>query len=504
MSPDNGPARVQRFATALLPVTSKVGRRLPAAVLRRDGGRLHRRRRRAVLGLVAIDVAMLAFAVGASALGAAGTGTSLTPVGWTLLYAALTISLIAVRGGYLFRLAVSPFEYAGQVLSGTAIAAMVIITARVVLAPDPDLSSQVVRLWGFASVYLLMARLGLSVKTRSAHHQGRSTLIIGAGEVGRLVGRRLLERPELGLRPIGFLDKAPREETGEPGSSLPVLGASWDLEEVIERHDVEHVIVSFSTAPHAVVLGITRRCRALGVEVSIVPRLFEEMSRRIRVEHLGGVTLLRVDRVDPRGWQFEIKYAVDRLLGALLLVLALPVLMVMAVAVKLSSPGPILFRQARVGIDGQEFAILKFRTMRLSPDGVESNASWAFRAVGQLETAEIMQRDDRRTPIGRLLRRASLDELPQLLNIVKGEMSLIGPRPELPGHVKTFEDHIYRYGDRHRVKSGLTGWAQIHGLRGNTSLAERVEWDNYYVENWSPWLDLQILIRTIPAALRGE
>jgi exopolysaccharide biosynthesis polyprenyl glycosylphosphotransferase len=288
---------------------------------------------------------------------------------------------------------------------------------------------------------------------------------------------------------------------------VPVLGASWDLESAVHEHDVEHVIVTFSTAPHSVLLHLVRRCRALGLEVSLVPRLFEEISNRVSVEHLGGIALLRVDQADPRGWQFEIKYVLDRITGvALVLIFALPMLVV-AAAVRLTSPGPVFFRQARVGLDGREFDILKFRTMRIDPEQHENDAAWMAAQLGQAQTggdAPAPPSPDRRTPIGRVLRRWSLDELPQLLNIARGDMSLIGPRPERTGVVRNFERHVYRYGDRHRVKSGLTGWAQVHGLRGRTSLADRVEWDNYYVENWSPWLDLKILLLTIPAVLAGR
>jgi lipopolysaccharide/colanic/teichoic acid biosynthesis glycosyltransferase len=180
--------------------------------------------------------------------------------------------------------------------------------------------------------------------------------------------------------------------------------------------------------------------------------------------------------------------------------------------VKATSPGPVFFRQSRIGLDGREFDILKFRTMRVAEPGQENDAAWAASVLGggadagacASASAEPPAVVDRRTPIGRFLRRWSIDELPQLLNIARGDMSLIGPRPERTGYVRTFEQHIHRYGDRHRVKSGLTGWAQVHGLRGETSLSDRIEWDNWYIENWSPWLDLKILALTVPALLSGR
>jgi lipopolysaccharide/colanic/teichoic acid biosynthesis glycosyltransferase len=229
-----------------------------------------------------------------------------------------------------------------------------------------------------------------------------------------------------------------------------------------------------------------------------VPRLFEETSRRVTIEHVGGIALARVDRADPRGWQFEVKYVVDRIVGGLMLLLCAPLMAVIAALVKASSPGSVFFRQPRVGLDGREFDIVKFRTMQTEDEEVENDVDWVARELG-LEPAARAAVEDRRTPIGRFLRRSSLDEVPQLLNIVRGEMSLIGPRPEKTNFATAFAEHVYRYGDRHRVKSGLTGWAQVNGLRGQTSVKDRIEWDNFYIENWSPWFDLKILLLTLGA-----
>ena len=441
---------------------------------------------------------MLALAVGALLVGGSSGGFVRQPLGWIVLYSLLCLTVIAVRGGYRFRLEPSPFEYLGQVLAGAAIAAIIVIGLRVIFAPDPDAAVQGVRIWLFASGYLGAGRVGLAIANRRPDRHGVPTLIIGAGKVGRTVARRLAERPQLGLAPVGFLDKdpLPGEDTI---AGLPVLGASWDLEEVVRHHHVEHVVVTFSTAPHSVLLGIVRNCRALGLDVSVVPRLYEEVSRRVTVEHVGGISLLRIERADPRGWQFECKYALDRIVGASLLVLIAPLLGALILAVRATSPGPVFFRQQRVGLDGCEFEVLKLRTMYVSPDGREQDAAWASQMLGT--EARAGGGEDRRTPVGKVLRRFCLDELPQIVNVVRGDMSFIGPRPERTGYVRAFEQHVYRYGDRHRVKSGLTGWAQVNGLRGETSLSDRVEWDNYYVENWSPWLDLKILLLTIPAIL---
>jgi exopolysaccharide biosynthesis polyprenyl glycosylphosphotransferase len=305
----------------------------------------------------------------------------------------------------------------------------------------------------------------------------------------------MLSRPESGLRPVGFLDKEPLEAQG---TGLPVLGASWDLEQVVRDYGVENVIIAFSTAPTSVVLGLVRRCEELGVTVSQVPRLFESVKGILTLEYFGGLPLVTRRPVDPKGWQFRCKYAFDRIVGSAILLLLAPLFLALAVAVWISVGSPILFRQVRVGRDGRTFEMLKFRSMRDAPAPAVETVAQAGLAPGGVEG------DDRRTAVGAFLRSTSLDELPQLWNVVRGDMSLVGPRPERPRFVEMFEESVYRYGERHRVKSGITGWAQVHGLRGKTSLDDRVEWDNHYIENWSPWLDLKTLLLTVGALVHGR
>lgn len=461
------------------------GTHTPPAVLRRRRG----------TALLALDLFVLALAIGANAVGANATEATVGPDGWIPLYIVLTITAISIRRGYRFRLKTSPFEYVGLMIAANAIAATLILAARVVLDPDPDAAGQVVRLWAFCTVYLIGGRVAAALGSRKAAGDGLNTLIVGSGEIGNRIARRLCDRPELGLTPIGFLDKDPLIDASTQLHGLPILGSSWDLEDVVRKHGIEHVIVAFSREPHQVLLDLVRQCRAMGIEVSLVPRLFEETSRRVTIEHVGGIALTRVDRADPRGWQFEAKYTIDRVAGVLIVIVCAPLLALCALLVKVSSPGPVFFRQPRIGLDGREFDIIKFRTMRPHDEAVENDADWIARELG-IDREPGDAAEDRRTPIGRFLRRTSLDELPQLFNIVRGDMSFIGPRPERTDPASAFGERVYRYGDRHRVKSGLTGWAQVNGLRGQTSLSDRIEWDNFYIENWSPWLDLKILLLT--------
>jgi exopolysaccharide biosynthesis polyprenyl glycosylphosphotransferase len=504
-----------------------------------------------------VDVAMLTVAGMATQLASHLAGYPKPPISWVMFFGLLVVVMFAIRGLYGQRLRSHLLDEIRQIVSATAIATMAVISLRVIIADDPHTSGQTAQAWILAALFLSVGRtsLFLSRARAIARGEGRTTLIVGAGKVGHLVARRLLERPEFGLQPVGFLDNDPLEIEGR-ATALPVLGASWDLERILEEHEVEHVIFTFSTAPHAVMLNMVRRCRELGVSASLVPRLFEVSVERVTVEHLGGLPLLEMRPIDPKGWQFLVKYAIDRVVAAFAILLISPILLTLTAAVLITSGRPIFFRQRRIGLDGQEFDMLKFRTMKGSPESSGHNhGHWVFESLeggdslladpkpvgnghgngagngngsgnghvvhanghgnghgqGAIATATETTTDaagvqtseeDRRTPIGRILRRYSLDELPQLINVLRGDMSLIGPRPELGTFVRLFEEAVHRYGDRHRVKSGITGWAQVHGLRGNTSLADRVEWDNYYIENWSLWLDMKIAVMTVGSLLR--
>jgi exopolysaccharide biosynthesis polyprenyl glycosylphosphotransferase len=455
------------------------------------------------LARFSLDAALLAAAGLAATLGARAAGIEAPPVGWIVLFAVFVLAAFAARGMYRPRLRAELLEDLRVVVAATSLAAMAVLTLREIFTEPSDLAAQVIRPWAFAMVYVAAGRVALHWSQTQARRHGESlrpTLIIGAGRIGRLTAKRLLEHPELGLRPIGFLDKEPMEAQGH-GAVLPVLGASWDLDRVVEEHGVQQVIVTFSTAPDEVLLRLFRRCEELGVTVAFVPRLFEKVTGQLTVDYLGALPLLAARTPNPRGVQFAVKYAADRLLAAGLVLLAAPFLVFAAVGVWSTLGRPILFRQKRIGRDGREFEMLKFRTMRRASWDGDDEATFELppdTAPGGVEGA------DRRTTLGTLLRRTSVDELPQLLNVLRGDMSLIGPRPERPQFVGLFEQSVYRYGDRHRVKSGITGWAQVNGLRGKTSLADRVEWDNYYIENWSLWLDLKIALRTAVAVLRSS
>jgi len=311
------------------------------------------------------------------------------------------------------------------------------------------------------------------------------TLIVGAGVLGARVARILLEHPEFGLCPIGFLDSFDAD-----GLPYPILGDPSELESTILQYGVTRVIVAFGAIREPEMVPIIRTCDRLPVEMYVLPRFFElgvcPESRDI--EEIWGIPLMRLHRSALRGTAWRAKRIFDLVGSALLILLTAPMLVAAAVAVRSSSPGPILFRQKRVGQRGKVFELMKFRTMR---DNGDSDTTWS------------VADDERVTSVGRILRRTSLDELPQLFNVLRGEMSLVGPRPERPHFANTFRVTVQAYDDRHRVPVGVTGWAQVHGLRGDTSIQERAVFDNYYVEHWSMWKDIVILARTVVCVFRG-
>jgi exopolysaccharide biosynthesis polyprenyl glycosylphosphotransferase len=283
---------------------------------------------------------------------------------------------------------------------------------------------------------------------------------------------------------------------------MPILGSIEDLDETVRRTGVKNIIVAFSSVTDARVSRLIQRSQELGVEVSVVPRMFDTINDRVGYDTVGGLPLMSFTAVDPKGVQFAVKHAMDRVLALILLVVLAPVILAAALAVRLTSPGPVLFSQRRVGRDGHLFDLYKLRSMYVAD---EDDRADGFSGVDFLLDGTApggIEGEDRRTPVGRFLRATSIDELPQLLNVLRGDMSLVGPRPERPQFVELFRQDISRYGDRHRVKSGITGWAQVHGLRGQTSLAERVEGDNYYIAHWSLGLDLKILALTVVALFR--
>jgi exopolysaccharide biosynthesis polyprenyl glycosylphosphotransferase len=455
------------------------------------------------------DVLMLVLAGAVETLSAPSADISTGPA-WRLAFAGLVLALLALRGLYRATTAQHFLDDARTVISVAAVAAMVIAFIRVAFTDQTQVAEETIRSWVFATAYLVAGRgvlVMVTERTNRIRGGGTPTLILGAGQVGHLIARRLIAHPELGLRPVGFLDPKPLEV--EHSSGLPVLGADDELERVVRDNGIEHAIMSFSTAPYDVQLELSRTLQRMNVSVGIVPRLFEGVPDRISLERVGGLPLVTIYPSNPRDWRISVKYGMDRVAALLAIIVVSPLLIFAAVGTALTLGSPILFRQRRVGLDDREFDMLKFRSMTGRPEEHgEADAAWARQVIGEQssveeadQAAESLEKRET-TRFGAFLRRTSLDELPQLFNVLRGQMSMIGPRPERSSYVAMFKDQVSRYANRHQVKAGITGWAQVHGLRGNTSLQDRIEWDNYYIENWSPWLDLKILLLTAVAILR--
>lgn len=308
-------------------------------------------------------------------------------------------------------------------------------------------------------------------------------LIAGAGELGRLVAEKILQHRELGYQVVGFVDdRAGGDHLGYRG--LPLLGILSDAAEIIRQENIDHLYVALSLDEHVKMLELIESTSREMVDVKVVPDLVQFLALRARLEDLDGVPIINIHDVPLQGINAVIKRVIDvAISGAAAITLVIPG-SIIALIIKLTSPGPIFYRQERMGLDGRPFTVFKFRSMR--PDAEEiSGPIWA--------------RDDdpRCTPVGRFLRRTDLDELPQIWNVLKGDMSVVGPRPERPFFVDQFKHRFPQYMLRHKVKAGITGWAQVNGWRGNTSLEKRIEFDLYYIENWSVSLDLKIMWMTL-------
>jgi len=305
-------------------------------------------------------------------------------------------------------------------------------------------------------------------------------LIVGTGEVGRMILQKIQHTPGLGYQVVGFADvnHGPARVMG-----LPVLGTVNDLPQIIEAHQVNEVIIGLPEATHQELVDIISQCEREKVSIRVFPDVFQIMAAEVTISDLGGLPLLTIRDVALRGWKLTLKRMVDVVGSSIALLLLSPLMMLTALLIKLESPGPVFFVQERMGLDARPFPMLKFRSMR--QDAEVNGPGWTTRD------------DPRRTRLGAFIRRISIDELPPFINVLMGDMSLVGPRPEQPAYVEQFRQSIPRYMERHREKAGMTGWAQINGLRGDTSIAERTKYDLWYIENWSLWLDFKIMLRTI-------
>jgi exopolysaccharide biosynthesis polyprenyl glycosylphosphotransferase len=419
-----------------------------------------------------------------------------------LLYVPLLICTLAILGIYRRRLNRRFLNEIGPVETGAALASMVLLTALELSEATGDPAQTVIRVWACAGLLIPLGRLirvAIQRRIRRNHHLVSPTLVVGGGTLAALIIERLQSNPQYGLDPVGLLDgDAPADdEIDNAADTVPYLGNPDHIAEAIERTGAECAVIAFSRLRDEQLADVVRVAHRYGLRVWVIPRMFDAIGERSRIDHIGGLPVLDLPRTNPHGWQFAVKHVFDRVSATLGLLMISPLFLTLMALVKLSSRGPVFFKQPRVGRDGKVFDCLKFRTMRETRPSDAAFIPETGSAPGGVEGV------DRRTWIGKILRATSMDELPQLINVIRGEMSLVGPRPERPEFVELFAEQVRRYGDRHRVKAGITGWAQVHGLRGQTSIADRAEWDNYYIENWSLALDIKTLLMTVVALFRG-
>jgi len=318
----------------------------------------------------------------------------------------------------------------------------------------------------------------------------RRVLIVGAGDLGRKLADRIRNHRELGLKIEGFLTDN-MDEVGREAEGLPILGVCEDVQKIIGDRRIDQVFVALPLEAHHRIQVVLSNISDEMVDVKVVPDLYQFAVLRGGVEDFDGLPVVSLKETPLYGWRVVAKRIFDVIFSIVVLVTISPLMLLIALAVKISSRGPVFYAQERMGLDGRVFQMPKFRSMRIDAEA-ETGAVWAS------------EDDPRRTRVGALLRRTSLDELPQFVNVLKGDMSVVGPRPERPVFIEEFRRSIPKYMLRHKVKAGITGWAQVNGWRGNTSLERRIEFDLYYIENWSFALDLRIIWLTVWKGLTGK
>ncbi len=378
-----------------------------------------------------------------------------------------------------------------SVIKGVLIGSLIIMSATFLYREFEY--SRGVMLLGFIILIMTLVAEKITIRSLQAKLRAygfllRKILIVGTGNQARQYYDIIKNKPTLGYFPVGLLaENAENNDCSLNSDNLSVkekiLGSIDDIEEIIRKHNIDEVVIALPSELHEKIIDIIIHCEKEIVKFKILPDIFEILITKMTIEEVEGIPFVTLKETPLMSWRYFIKRWFDVICSGLGLIALSPFMMIIALAVKKDSPGPIFYKQERMGIDGKVFNMFKFRTMRIDAED-KTGPVWA--------TSD----DNRKTKVGNFLRKTNLDELPQLFNVFRGDMSLVGPRPERPFFVHKFKENIPHYMSRHRVKSGITGWAQVNGLRGNTSLEERIKYDIYYIENWSLLLDIKILLMT--------
>lgn len=381
----------------------------------------------------------------------------------------------------------SHLSEAADIAKASTMGALVLVAVMTFFFRGYDYSRVVIVYFWLLSIGVVwFSRAAFREVLRFARRRGynlRYAVVVGGGELAANVAQRMQGRPDVGIQVLGVVS-----DDRDGSAAARWLGGYKDLRAVLDAHTVDHVILALSHEDYGRLAGLLDAVGDEPVTIHVVPDLLRFASLRGGVEQFEGMPFIHLRESPLYGWSSLAKRVFDFTFSLVVLAVIWPLLLALVVAVRLSSAGPVFYRQERMGLDGRRFHMLKFRTMRVDAEG-QTGPVWAEAA------------DARRTGVGTFLRRFSLDELPQFINVIRGDMSVVGPRPERPVFVERFRQTVPGYMLRHKVKSGITGWAQVHGLRGNTSLEKRIEYDIEYIERWSLWLDLKIIAMTVVRVL---
>ncbi len=408
--------------------------------------------------------------------------------GVAVLYTVLFPLLLAAQGGYRIRRSPSGLDELSRIFNVVSIGTVVTMAVASFISPDFNSSRAMLSLgWVLAIILIWLIRMVQYRVHAWLHHLGvapERVLIVGTGEMARAIQQRIARAPKLGYRVLGLV--------GEHSVEASVVGSVADIGGLVRSTGASEIIIAEPALTHRDILDIVSKCDKEHVNIKVFPDVFQIMTSEAAIGDLDGLPMISIRDTALRGWSLRIKRTMDMVLSAAALIVLSPMMLATAILIKITSPGgPTFYLQERVGLDGKPFQVIKFRSMR--PDAeAHTGPVWAGKG------------DPRTTRLGSFLRRWSIDETPQFINVLLGEMSMVGPRPERPVFVEEFSLRVPRYLERHKEKAGLTGWAQVHGLRGQVSIEERTAYDLWYVEHWTVWLDVKIILLTILAIMKGE
>lgn len=461
-----------------------------------------------VLSRAAVDAAMIVLAFLAAyklraSLDLFSAFEQPSAITYEIMLAVVLVTLLAtfsLAGLYSLRRGVSRVDQFYRVSGAVSIGVVLSIALNSILLGNRFIYSRQMLLTGWVLAIVLVTAgrfihgevVGLLRRREAARDR---LLIVGAGKTGSLVLETVARSPWLGYEVVGVLRHGRNGQAALDEDTLggiPILGDDSQLAGLCREYSIDEVIIALTGTPHEEVLALTQRVIELPVNIKVYPDTFQLITNNeLSLDDLGGLPMVGIRNVALRGWNRVVKRIMDVVFSSAILILISPLLIVLAALIKITSPGPVFHLQERVGRDGRSFLCIKLRSMAVGAED-STGPVWA------------RPEDPRRTGLGRFMRRYSLDELPQFVNVLVGEMSIVGPRPERPHFVQQFSRSIPGYAYRHYEKAGITGWAQVNGLRGNTSIEERTRYDLYYVENWSPLFDIKIIMKTIWLVLRPD